>query len=110
MPNEFEFMDEDEQEEYTKRYVEEMRKLASGTELDDQNLIYDEMQRLRYNPTGDAAHDAEYNFLRAEKAARKRNRVEDKTVKSYGKFMKRADGLSDAEAKKKMREYLKGGE
>lgn len=68
------YLDDNEKQEYHDGYLKAMGELTSGLEDDARDVLFEEMQTIRYNPTDDPRQDAELNMLRVEKivAAKKK--------------------------------------
>ncbi len=95
---------------YNDPYVEKIGDLLKTKEEDEAQEILKEMREMRYEPSEEPALDAEVNFLKAEKAVRKKTKINNPYIKSYARFIQHEHGLSDAEIKRRVREALNGGE
>ena len=56
------------QQQYQNSYDDALVNLSAEYSDAEANAIFNELQTMRYNPTNDAARDAEVNFLKAERA------------------------------------------
>ena len=92
----------DRQAAYNKTYRTKIEDQMAGLG-DEREDVLDELNRMSYTPSGNGALDAELVFLKAEKAARQSNRIEDKNVKSYARYIERDRGLTKAEVRKMIR-------
>ena len=61
-------MSNKEKQQYQNSYDDTLVNLSSEYSDEETNAIFNELKTMRYDPTNDAARDAEVNFLKAERA------------------------------------------
>jgi hypothetical protein len=61
-------MSNKEKQQYQNSYDDTLVNLSSEYSDEEANAIFNELQTMRYDPTNNAARDAEVNFLKAERA------------------------------------------
>ena len=108
MDNDFEYWDDDDRREYNDSYMKAMSDLTQNLDDDQRDALLQEMQTIRYNPTTQAAQDAELNLLRSKKILSDRKRGMGPAVDSFLKFKARADGKSLSATTKWASKALKG--
>ena len=101
---------EERDEYYNQQYLSKIEELSTQVkDWDLRNVVYDEMKKLRYNPSDDPEKDAEINFLKAQVKASKSQRFEP-GVESFLRFRAREGGKSLSEARAWARKALKNSE
>jgi hypothetical protein len=98
--NDYDYLDEDEKQEYSDSYVKAINGLTSGMDKDARALIFDEMQTMRYNPTPEPALDAELNFMKAEKTLSSKTKKMGRGMSSFLDYKARTDGKTPAQVKR----------
>ena len=100
------FLDEDEKAErankYHDTYMQAMHKNTKSLPKERRDMLYREMEKIKYRPTNDAEQDCELNLLRAEKILaskqRKLNQASGGKIDSFLKYKQKVDGMSSAAA------------
>jgi hypothetical protein len=100
-------MDDDEREIYNKEYTNKIADLTAGVKDEDKRkVLFDQLTKMTYQPSTRGDLDAELNFLRADRTVRIADASQDKSTKSYAKYIQRVDGLSKSQIRKMMLEKL----
>lgn len=106
--DDYDLMDDEEREIYNKDYTNKISDMTATVEDEDKReVLLQELTRMTYKPTDHGALDAEINFLRADRTIRIADTTQDKSTKSYAKYIERRDGLTKAEIRKMVRGYRK---
>ncbi len=105
--DDFDFLDDEEKEKYNKDYTNKIAYLTAGVKDEDKRkVLFDQLTKMTYQPSTRGDLDAELNFLRADRTVRIADASQDKSTKSYAKYIQRVDGLNKSQIRKMMLEKL----
>jgi hypothetical protein len=97
-------------EYYNELYIQKINALSGGVkDFDEKNVIFDEMGKLKYNPSDDPEKDAEVNFYKARLKAQTSKKF-DPGVESYLRYRSKEAGKSLSEARAWARRALKNSD
>ena len=99
--------DEDESAQYFKALNAKIDNFSEDES--EREALLNELKQTRYNPSNNPQNDAELVYRRAKSQLKQKDKstTGNPHIKSYLKYMQNAEGISETEAKKRLRKALK---